>query len=62
MDKILMAILALLVGIVLGVIIILVVGYFRGKRMENKATKIIDQAKKDSGRRLKSKKEMHFLK
>ena len=48
MDKILMAILALLVGIVLGVIIILVVGYFRGKRMENKATKIIDQAKKDA--------------
>ena len=47
MDKIIMAILALLVGIVLGVIIILVVNYFRGKSNENKATKIIDQAKKD---------------
>ena len=48
MDKVIMAILALLVGIVLGVIIILVVNYFRGKSNENKATKIIDQAKKDA--------------
>ena len=48
MDKIIMAILALLVGIVLGVIIILVVNYFRGKSNENKATKIIDQAKKEA--------------
>ena len=48
MDNILTAILALLVGIVLGVIIILVVNYFRGKSNENKATKIIDQAKKEA--------------
>ncbi len=48
MDNVLTAILALLVGIVLGVIIILVVNYVRGKNNENKATKIIDQAKKDA--------------
>ena len=48
MDNVLTAILALLVGIVLGVIIILVVNYFRGKNNENKATKIIDQAKKEA--------------
>ncbi len=48
MDNVLTAILALLVGIVLGVIIILVVNYFREKNNENKATKIIDQAKKDA--------------
>ena len=41
MDKTLMFILALLLGIVLGVIIILVVNYFRGKNNENKANKII---------------------
>jgi len=48
MDKTVMFILALLLGIVLGVIIILVVNYFRGKNNENKANKIIDQAKKDA--------------
>ena len=48
MDNVLTAISALLVGIVLGVIIILVVNYFRGKNNENKATKIIDQAKKEA--------------
>ena len=48
MDKTLVFILALLLGIVLGVIIILVVNYFRGKNNENKANKIIDQAKKDA--------------
>lgn len=48
MDKTLLAILALLVGIFLGVIIILVVNYLRNKASENKATKIIDQAKKEA--------------
>ena len=48
MDNALGFILALLLGIVLGVIIILVVNYFRGKNNENKASKIIDQAKKDA--------------
>ena len=48
MDKTLVAILALLVGIFLGVIIILVVNYIRGKSVEGKATKLIDQAKKDA--------------
>jgi len=48
MDKTVMFILALLLGIVLGVIIILVVIYFRGKNNENKASKIIDQARKDA--------------
>lgn len=38
MDKTIMAILALLVGIFLGVIIILVVNYIRNKNNENKAT------------------------
>ena len=48
MDNVLGFILALLLGIVLGVIIILVVNYFRGKNNENKANKIIDQARKDA--------------
>jgi len=48
MDNPIVTILALLVGIFLGVIIILVVNYFRGKMLENKATKLIDQAKKDA--------------
>lgn len=43
-----MAILALLVGIFLGVIIILIVGFLRNKNDEKKATKIIDQAKKEA--------------
>lgn len=48
MDNSLVAILALLVGIFLGVIIILIVGFIRNRNNENKATKIIDQAKKDA--------------
>lgn len=48
MDKTVMAILALLVGIFLGVIIILVVNYIRNKNNENKAAKIIDRAKKEA--------------
>lgn len=48
MDKTIMAILALLVGIFLGVIIILVVNYIRNKNNENKAAKIIDRAKKEA--------------
>ena len=48
MDKFVIAILALLVGIVLGVIIILVVNKLRGKSAEIKATKMIEQAKKEA--------------
>lgn len=48
MDKIVIAILALLVGIVLGVIIIIVVNKVRGKSAEGKATKMIEQAKKEA--------------
>lgn len=48
MDNMLMAILALLVGIFLGVIIILIVVFIRNKNNENNATKIIDQAKKEA--------------
>ena len=48
MDKVVIAILALLVGIVLGVIIILVVNKLRGKSAEIKATKMIEQAKKEA--------------
>jgi H+/gluconate symporter-like permease len=42
------AILALLIGIILGIIVILVVNYLRGKNESNKATKLIDQAKKEA--------------
>ena len=48
MDKTLMTILALLVGIFLGVIIVLVINYIRNKSSENNATKIIDQANKEA--------------
>ncbi len=48
MDKVVIAILALLVGIVLGVIIIIVVNKARGKSAESKAAKLIEQAKKDA--------------
>jgi len=48
MDKVLMAILALLVGIVLGVIIILAINFLRGKQVEAKVTKMIDSAKKEA--------------
>jgi len=48
MDNTLMIILALLVGIFLGIIIILIVNYFRGKSIENKSTKMIEQAKKEA--------------
>ena len=48
MDNVVVVILALLVGIFLGVIIFLVVNYFRGKSVESKATKMIEQAKKDA--------------
>lgn len=43
-----MAILALLVGIFLGVIIVLIVVFLRNKNNEKNATKIIDQAKKEA--------------
>ena len=48
MDDVVVVILALLVGIFLGVIIFLVVNFLRGKSVENKATKMIEQAKKDA--------------
>jgi ribonuclease Y len=48
MDKVVIAILALLVGIVLGVIIIIVANKARGKSAESKAAKMIEQAKKDA--------------
>ena len=41
-------ILALLIGIILGIIVMVVVNYFRNKNGESKATKLIDQAKKDA--------------
>ncbi len=48
MNNSAVVILALLVGIFLGVIIFLIVNYFRGKTTENKATKMIEQAKKEA--------------
>jgi len=42
------AILAFVIGIILGIIIILVVNYIRNKSEEKKATNLIDQAKKDA--------------
>lgn len=48
MDNKIVAILALLVGAVLGVIIVLVINFIRGKNSENKATKMIEQAKKEA--------------
>lgn len=48
MDNVVVVILALLVGIFLGVIIFLVVNYLRGKSIESKATKMIEQAKKEA--------------
>ena len=48
MDKFRIAILALLVGIVLGVIIVLVANKLRGKSAEGKAAKLIEQAKKEA--------------
>ena len=48
MDDVVVVILALLVGIFLGVIIFLVVNYLRGKSIENKTAKMIEQAKKEA--------------
>lgn len=48
MEKTTMTILALLVGIFLGVIVMIVVSYLRNKSGESKATKIIEQAKKEA--------------
>ena len=48
MDKTLMVILALLGGIILGVISMIVLSIVRGKNAENKATKMIEQAKKEA--------------
>ncbi len=48
MNNAVVVILALLVGIFLGFIIFLVVNYFRGKSTENKANKMIEQAKKEA--------------
>ncbi len=48
MEFNLLTILALLVGIVLGVIIILVINGIKNKNTENKANKMIEQAKKEA--------------
>lgn len=48
MEKTTMTILALLVGIFLGVIVMIVISYLRNKSGESKATKIIEQAKKEA--------------
>ena len=48
MSKVEIAILALLVGILVGVIITVIVNIIRGKGLENKANKMIDQAKKEA--------------
>ena len=48
MDDFVIVILALLVGIFLGIIILLVVNFIRGKKTESKATKMIEQAKKEA--------------
>ena len=48
MEFNLLTILALLVGIVLGVGIVLVINMVRGKNGENKANKLIEQAKKEA--------------
>ena len=47
MEFNLMTILALLVGIVLGVVVILVINAIRNKGTESKANKLIEQAKKE---------------
>ena len=47
-NTVTVAVLALLIGIILGIIVILVVNYFRGKSETNKATKLIDQARKEA--------------
>ncbi|MBQ8659747.1 MAG: ribonuclease Y [Bacilli bacterium] len=48
MSKTVIAILALLVGILVGIIIFGIIGIIRGKGLENKANKMIDQAKKEA--------------
>ena len=48
MDKTLLVVLALLVGIILGIIIMAVVNFMRNKATENKASKLIEQAKHDA--------------
>ena len=48
MEFNLMTILALLVGIVLGVVVILVINAIRNKGTESKANKLIEQAKKEA--------------
>ena len=48
MTEMAKVILALLVGVILGVIIILIIGFIRGKNSENKAAKLIEQAKKEA--------------
>jgi len=48
MNDGLLFILALLVGIIVGAIIILVVNFIRNRNNENKAGKMIEQAKKEA--------------
>ncbi len=48
MDKYLMVILALLVGAIVGFVVSIIINAIRGKGAENKANKLIDQAKKEA--------------
>ena len=48
MTEMAKVILALLVGLFLGIIIILIIGFIRGKNSEGKAEKLIEQAKKEA--------------
>ena len=48
MNDGLLFVLALLVGIIVGAIIILVVNFIRNRNNENKAGKMIEQAKKEA--------------
>ena len=48
MTEMAKVILALIVGLFLGIIIILIIGFIRGKNSEGKAEKLIEQAKKEA--------------
>ena len=48
MNNGLVFILALLLGIILGAVIILVAGFIKNKNSESKASKMIEQAKKEA--------------
>ncbi len=48
MDKNLMSILALVVGLVIGAVIVALIQYLKGKNQENKASKFLEDAKKEA--------------